>query len=68
MIMRCYTIRNGFASISNIIKVWLIHERYNKDWKVKFKHVLRENNMVTNCLAKAAIGNLNQLTLLEDPP
>ncbi|KAH1046355.1 hypothetical protein J1N35_037139 [Gossypium stocksii] len=33
------TIRNGFTSISNIVEVRLIHEWYNKDWKVKFRHV-----------------------------
>ncbi|MBA0556821.1 hypothetical protein Golob_026893, partial [Gossypium lobatum] len=37
-------IRNGFASISNIAEVRLIHEWCNKDWKVKFRHVLRRSS------------------------
>ncbi|MBA0549022.1 hypothetical protein Golob_020083 [Gossypium lobatum] len=57
------TICNGFASISNIAEVQLIHEWCNKNWKVKFRHVLRESNKVVDCLAKAAIGKLNQVVL-----
>ncbi|MBA0676774.1 hypothetical protein Goari_018232, partial [Gossypium aridum] len=38
------TIRNGFASISNIREVQLIHEWCHKDWKIKFRHILRESN------------------------
>ncbi|MBA0624291.1 hypothetical protein Godav_009675 [Gossypium davidsonii] len=38
-----------------------------KDWKVKFRYVLRKNNKVADCLAKAAIEKLNQLVLLTDP-
>ncbi|MBA0570929.1 hypothetical protein Golob_004529, partial [Gossypium lobatum] len=38
------TICNGFASISNIAEVQIIHEWCNKDWKVKFRHVLRGSN------------------------
>ncbi|MBA0696659.1 hypothetical protein Goari_003192, partial [Gossypium aridum] len=34
------TICNRFASISNIAEVRIIHEWCNKDWKVKFRHVL----------------------------
>lgn len=38
------TIRNGFAPVSNIREVRLIHEWCKKDWKVKFRHVLRDCN------------------------
>ncbi|MFQ6622279.1 hypothetical protein Gotur_002322 [Gossypium turneri] len=51
------TIHNGFASISNIREVRLIHEWCHKDWKIKFRHVLRESNKVADCLAKAKIGS-----------
>ncbi|MBA0702049.1 hypothetical protein Goari_027025, partial [Gossypium aridum] len=61
-------IRNGFASISNIVEVWLIHEWYNKDWKVKFRHVLRGSSKVADCLAKTAIEKLNQVVLFPVPP
>ncbi|KAK5845809.1 hypothetical protein PVK06_002038 [Gossypium arboreum] len=54
------TIRNGFASISNIREVRLIHEWCHKDWKIKFRHILRESNKVADYLAKAAIRGLNQ--------
>ncbi|MBA0863059.1 hypothetical protein Goshw_016183, partial [Gossypium schwendimanii] len=59
---------NGLASISNITVVCLIHKWCNKDWKVKFRHVLRGSNKLTDCLGNAAIGNLNQLVLFTDPP
>ncbi|MBA0804731.1 hypothetical protein Gohar_004299, partial [Gossypium harknessii] len=59
---------NGLASISNITGLRLIHKWCNKDWKVKFRHVLRGSNKLTDCLANAAIGNLNQLVLFTDPP
>ncbi|MBA0629226.1 hypothetical protein Godav_023817, partial [Gossypium davidsonii] len=62
------TICNGFASIRNIAEVWLIHEWCNKNWKVKFRHVLRGSNKVADCLAKAAIGKLNQVVLFPIPP
>ncbi|KAK5777208.1 hypothetical protein PVK06_045175 [Gossypium arboreum] len=42
------TICNGFASISNIEEVRLIHEWCKKDWRVKFRHVRRESNKVTD--------------------
>ncbi|MBA0569698.1 hypothetical protein Golob_003413 [Gossypium lobatum] len=42
------TIYNEFASISNIAEVRLIHEWCNKDWKVKFRYVLRVSNKVAN--------------------
>ncbi|MFQ6646348.1 hypothetical protein Gotur_019041 [Gossypium turneri] len=58
------TICNGFASIRNIAEVRLC----NKNWKVKFRHVLRGSNKVANCLAKAAIGKLNQVVLFPIPP
>ncbi|MBA0749717.1 hypothetical protein Gogos_003615 [Gossypium gossypioides] len=67
-VMLIDTICNGFASISNIAKVRLIHEWCNKDWKVKFWHVLRRSNKVANCLAKATIGKLNQVVLFPIPP
>ncbi|MBA0786559.1 hypothetical protein Gotri_026389 [Gossypium trilobum] len=51
------TIRNGFASISNIREVQLIHEWCHKDWKIKFRHILHESNKVADCLAKAKIGS-----------
>ncbi|MBA0847816.1 hypothetical protein Goshw_023937 [Gossypium schwendimanii] len=54
-VMLIDTICNGFASISNIAEVQLIHEWCNKNWKVKFRHVLRGSNKVVDCLAKAAI-------------
>ncbi|MBA0651940.1 hypothetical protein Goklo_019230, partial [Gossypium klotzschianum] len=56
------TIRNGFASISYITEVRLIHEWYTKDWKVKFRHVLRESNKVVD-----VVGKLNQLIILTNP-
>ncbi|MBA0613947.1 hypothetical protein Godav_014301, partial [Gossypium davidsonii] len=59
---------NGFALISNIAEVRLTHEWCNKDWKVKFRHVLRESSKVADCLAKAAIGKLNQVVLFPVPP
>ncbi|MBA0605425.1 hypothetical protein Godav_018006, partial [Gossypium davidsonii] len=59
---------NGFASISNIAEVRLIHEWGNKNWKVKFKHVLRGSNKVVDCLTKVAIGKLNQVVLFPIPP
>ncbi|MBA0634641.1 hypothetical protein Godav_005284 [Gossypium davidsonii] len=62
------TIYNGFASISNIAEVRLIHEWCNKDWKVKFRHVLRGSNKVVDCLAKTAIRKLNQVVLFLVPP
>ncbi|KAK5840539.1 hypothetical protein PVK06_009441 [Gossypium arboreum] len=62
------TICNGFASISNIEEVRLFHEWCKKDWKVKFRHVGRESNKVTDWLAKAAIGRINQLALFPNPP
>ncbi|MBA0870296.1 hypothetical protein Goshw_010551, partial [Gossypium schwendimanii] len=62
------TICNGFASISNIAEVRIIHEWCNKDWKVKFRHVLRGNNKVVNCLVKAAIKKLNQVVIFPVPP
>ncbi|MBA0837563.1 hypothetical protein Goarm_009709, partial [Gossypium armourianum] len=61
------TIRNGFASISNIAKVQLIHEWCTKNWKVKFRYVLKKNKKVADCLAKVVIEKLNQLVLLTDP-
>ncbi|KAK5847314.1 hypothetical protein PVK06_003619 [Gossypium arboreum] len=66
--MLAETICNGFASISNIEEVRLIHEWYKKDWKVKFRHVGRESNKVADWLAKAAIGRINQLVLFPNPP
>ncbi|MBA0570978.1 hypothetical protein Golob_004576 [Gossypium lobatum] len=62
------TICNGFALIRNIAEVRLIHEWYNKNWKVKFRHVLRGSNKVADCLAKAAIGKLKQVVLFPIPP
>ncbi|KAK5786085.1 hypothetical protein PVK06_040712 [Gossypium arboreum] len=53
------TICNGFASISNIEEVWSIHEWCNKEWQIKFRHVLRESNKIVDCLAKAIFGSLN---------
>ncbi|MBA0870082.1 hypothetical protein Goshw_007628 [Gossypium schwendimanii] len=47
-VMLIDTIYNEFASISNIAEVRLIHEWCNKDWKVKFRHVLRVSNKVAN--------------------
>ncbi|MBA0664903.1 hypothetical protein Goklo_004846, partial [Gossypium klotzschianum] len=67
-VMLIDTICNGFASIRNIAEVWLIHEWCNKNWKVKFRHVLRGSNKVADCLAKAAIGKLNQVVLFPIPP
>ncbi|KAK8277284.1 hypothetical protein V6Z12_D10G255900 [Gossypium hirsutum] len=58
----------GFASISNIAEVRLIYEWCNKDWKEKFRHVLQGSNKVADCLAKAAIGKLNQVVLFSVPP
>ncbi|MBA0872397.1 hypothetical protein Goshw_012804 [Gossypium schwendimanii] len=58
-VMLTDTICNRFASISNIAEVRLIHEWRNKDWNVKFRHVLRGSNKVADCLAMAAIGKLN---------
>lgn len=68
--MHCFFTRfcNGFAPLSNILEVGLIHEWYNKDWKVKFQHVLREGNKDANYLAKSVTGGLNELTILEGPP
>ncbi|KAA3467341.1 endonuclease/exonuclease/phosphatase family protein [Gossypium australe] len=62
------TICNGFASISNIAEVRLIHEWCKKDWKVKFRHVWRGSNKVADCLAKAAIRKINQIVLFPGPP
>ncbi|KAA3474652.1 pyruvate kinase isozyme G, chloroplastic-like [Gossypium australe] len=62
------TISNGFASISNIVEVRLIHEWCNNDWKVKFRHVWRGSNKVVDCLEKAAIGKINQIVLFSGPP
>ncbi|MBA0629644.1 hypothetical protein Godav_024164 [Gossypium davidsonii] len=62
------TICNGFTSISNIAEVRLIYEWCNKDWKVKFRHVLQGSNKVADCLANAAIGKLNQVVLFSVPP
>ncbi|MBA0696658.1 hypothetical protein Goari_003192 [Gossypium aridum] len=62
------TICNRFASISNIAEVRIIHEWCNKDWKVKFRHVLRGSNKVVDCLVKAAIKKLNQVVLFPVPP
>ncbi|MBA0574646.1 hypothetical protein Golob_001834, partial [Gossypium lobatum] len=62
------TIRNGFASISNIAEVRLIHEWCNKDWKVKFRHVLRGSNKVVDCLTNATIGKVNQVVPFPVPP
>ncbi|MBA0753784.1 hypothetical protein Gogos_005420 [Gossypium gossypioides] len=67
-VMLIDTICNGFASISNIAEVRLIHEWCNKDWKVNFRHVLRGSNKVADCLAKTAIGKLNQVVLFLVPP
>ncbi|MBA0664905.1 hypothetical protein Goklo_004846, partial [Gossypium klotzschianum] len=47
-VMLIDTICNGFASIRNIAEVWLIHEWCNKNWKVKFRHVLRGSNKVAD--------------------
>ncbi|MFQ6659700.1 hypothetical protein Gotur_028494 [Gossypium turneri] len=47
-VMLINTICNEFASISNVAEVRLIHEWCNKDWKVKFRHVLRVSNKVAN--------------------
>ncbi|MBA0758181.1 hypothetical protein Gotri_021202 [Gossypium trilobum] len=67
-VMLIDTICNGFASISNIAEVRLIHKWCNKNWKVKFRHVLRGSNKVVDCLTKAAIGKLNQVVLFPIPP
>ncbi|MBA0787448.1 hypothetical protein Gotri_028194 [Gossypium trilobum] len=67
-VMLTNTICNGFTSISNIAKVRLIHEWCNKDWKVKFRHILRGSNKVVDCLAKAAIRKLNQVVMFRVPP
>lgn len=62
------TICNRFASISNVSEVRLIQEWCHKDWKLKFRHILRDSNKVANCLAMAVTRGLNHLTLFEDPP
>ncbi|KAH1073528.1 hypothetical protein J1N35_025856 [Gossypium stocksii] len=62
------TICNGFAPISNVAEVRLIHEWYNKDWKVTFRHVGRRCNKVADCLAKLAVGRVNQVVLFPKPP
>ncbi|KAH1048743.1 hypothetical protein J1N35_039527 [Gossypium stocksii] len=62
------TICNGFASISNIAKVRLIHEWCKKNWEVKFRHVWRGSNKVADCLAKEAMGQINQIFLFPEPP
>ncbi|KAH1073440.1 hypothetical protein J1N35_025768 [Gossypium stocksii] len=62
------TICNGFAPISNIAEVRLIHEWYSKDWKVMFKHVGSGCNKVADCLAKSAVGRINQVVRFSDPP
>ncbi|MBA0666822.1 hypothetical protein Goklo_003187 [Gossypium klotzschianum] len=67
-VMLTDTICDGFASISNIAEVRLIHEWCNKDWKEKFRHVLRGSNKIADCLANAAIGKLNQIVLFPVPP
>ncbi|KAK5785322.1 hypothetical protein PVK06_039894 [Gossypium arboreum] len=67
-VMLMDTICNGFASISNITEVRLIHEWCKKDWKVKFRHVWRGSNKVANSLAKAATGKFNQIVMFLGPP
>ncbi|KAH1081882.1 hypothetical protein J1N35_021643 [Gossypium stocksii] len=62
------TICNGFAPISNVAEGRLIHEWYNKDWKVTFWHVGRGCNKVADCLAKLTVGRVNQVIRFSKPP
>lgn len=56
-------IRNGFAAISNILKVRQMHEWCAEEWKLKFRYILRESNTVADSLAKAAVGRLKFMCL-----
>lgn len=62
------TIWNGFVTLSNIPKVRAIHEWCTKDWKVKFRHVLRDSNKVADGLAMMEMERLNQVSIYQDPP
>ncbi|MBA0744316.1 hypothetical protein Gogos_006948 [Gossypium gossypioides] len=57
-------LRNGLATVNNIVEVRMIHEWFYKSWEVKCRYILKDSNKVANCLAKEAEGRMNQLLFL----
>ncbi|KAK5833114.1 hypothetical protein PVK06_016926 [Gossypium arboreum] len=51
-------IQNGLVAGNNCSEIRLIHDWCSKDWDVKFRYILRDNNKVVDCIAKEARGGM----------
>ncbi|MBA0751262.1 hypothetical protein Gogos_000198, partial [Gossypium gossypioides] len=43
-----FTMQTGDESVFKIEKLRLIHQLLGRDWKVRFRHILRDHNKVAN--------------------
>ncbi|MBA0556451.1 hypothetical protein Golob_026552, partial [Gossypium lobatum] len=59
---------SDYAANNNLSELCLIHDICNQDWQLKFRHVLREQNRLADCMAKVVLSELNRLLAFENPP
>lgn len=62
------TLWNGLAVVNKVIEVLMIHAWCSKEWRVKFLHILKDNNKVADCVVKEARGVPGLLRVSVNPP